>query len=1022
MQARLPLLVALLWLCAACEPDRTRGLTLSALAGEVPGPHVVFEPLERPQAEIPFPNDLLLTVDVDGKRHWNVSTQTTTANEKATREHLDDIEGFSGLTPISLAFDAPLDLTSVTAKTVYVINVSPQEPEHPERANPRFGERVPLDLGAGWFPHSADPHAYLPLDPLKDFDSYLLPPNNKVDTDGDGVPDKWVYHYEVASHTLDLRPLLPLQAGAQYAVVLTRGVKGWSKSGQYGPIRSPWEWVNHDSQTEALERALPSLLKAGVKRGDVAFAWTLTIGDLSRTFRTLRDGLYGKGPFAWLDKEFPAQIAEIDDLGITVDGDGTTEGKPFVAGDSVFALQGAFMKPIVGLVAQAAPDVGLGTVDHVSHLVFGSYETPNLRATPDNVWRLDVRAGKVSIDEKKFHERVPFMLTVPKTTANHKPPFPVAIHAHATGTSRIEALLLADRLAEAGIATFAIDAVGHGPILTDPLKLLRAKGFMGLLANVLPALLFPNDADKLFPDTMTDEQKVEKLLQNGFVQELMVKGRAVDDDGDCLVEGGEAYYAPDAFRLRDAMRQTTLDYIVGVRMLHALSKNVPAVAPSLNAHTATADQLKPHMLAGDFDLDGVLDVGGDVPYFMTGVSLGGIHTALTAPLEPFIVAAAPVVPGAGLADIFVRTRLHDKVTGLVHVVSGPMLVGCPDQGKKDGSGKNEPQIVHLSWNDDSDDCQKTTRMVWKDPKSGACLAEEVEASVVQADLKVPAGARVILRNLANGETAETLAAANGSFRLAVPSDVGDRFDVLVRGPGDVVTATAEVRTPYTGLARERNTPEFRHFVQLAANVLEGADAITVANRVLLDPLPGHPRTNMLMMLAVNDKTVPFTQGVALARATGLFGRGDPMGLDAAYLPWTVAAIASGLLTGKDMPPPVLDPSHPEGGDGLCNVIPTDPAQPDGAKSALCLANVHGHHEYIAQPRADGSFGAIPEDAKYPHDAPYKGTYTEYHRNLIVTYLHSLGKHVAQDPCWGDAKCIEDRGLHAEWSLPVGVVK
>ncbi len=1007
--SRLTVLLSLL-LSVACEADRPRGLTLSARAGEVPGPHVVFEPLERPQAEIPFPNDLLLTVGVDGKRHWNVSTLTTTENEKITREHLDDIEGFSGLTPISLALDAPLDLTSVTAKTVYVINVSPNEPLHPDRPNPRFGERVPLDLGSGWFPQSADPHEYLPLDPLKDFDSYVLPPNNKVDTDGDGVPDKWVYHYEVESHTLDLRPLMPLQAGAQYAVILTRGVKGWSKSGQYGPIRSPWEWVNHDSQTEALERALPSLQKVGVSRDDVAFAWTLTIGDLSRTFRSLRDGLYGKGPFAWLDKEFPARIAEVDDLGITVDGDGTTEGKPFVKGDSVFVLQSAFMKPIVGLVAQAAPDVGLGSVDHVSHLVFGSFDTPNLRATPDNVWHLDVRAGKVSVDEKKFHERVPFMLTVPKTTEHHKPPFPVTIHAHATGTSRIEALLLADRLAEAGIATFAIDAVGHGPILTDPLKLLRAKGFMGLLANVLPALLFPLDGDKRFPDTMSDEAKVEKLLQNGFVQQLMVKGRAVDDNGDCLIEGGEAYYAPDAFRLRDAMRQTTLDYIVAVRMLHSLSqKAVPAVPPTLDGHTATAEQLKPHMLAGDFDLDGVLDVGGDVPYFMTGVSLGGIHTALTAPLEPFIVAAAPVVPGAGLADIFVRTRLHGKVTGLVHAVSGPMLVGCPATSKKE----NAPQFVHLSWNDDSDGCQKTKRKVWKDPKTGVCLNEEVEASIVQADLTVPAGAKVVLRNLANQETAEVLAAANGSFRLAVPSDVGDRFEVQVRGPGDVIIAKTEVRTPYKGLARERNTPDFRHFVQLAANVLEGADAITVADRVLLDPLPGHPRTNMLMMLGVNDKTVPFTQGVALARATGLFGRGDPMGLDAAYLPWTVAAIASGLLNGADVAPPVLDPSFPEGGDGLCNVIPTDPAQPDGAKSGLCLANVHGHHEYIAQPRSDGSF---------PAKDGYHGTYTEYHRNMIVTYLHSLGKHIAQDPCWGDAKCIVDRGLHAEWALPVGQVK
>jgi hypothetical protein len=732
-----------------------------------------------------------------------------------------------------------------------------------------------------------------------------------------------------------------------------------------------------------------------------------------------------RGPFAWLAKEFPAKIAEIDDLGITADGDGTADGKPLVAGDSVYVLQSAFMKPIVGIISKAAPDVGLGSVDHVSHLVFGSYETPNLRATKDNVWRLDVRAGTIDVDDKaKFHERVPFMLTVPKTTATHKPPFPVTIHAHATGTSRIEALLLADRLAEAGIATFAIDAVGHGPILPDPMKLLASKGYLSILANVLPPILYPVDYETRFPDSLTDEQKVALLLKNGFVKELAVTGRAVDDNGDCVTTAGEAYFAPDAFRLRDSMRQTTLDYIVAVRMLHELTQKAVPPKPDFDPHTATAAQLQPHLLAGDFDMDGVLDVGGDVPYFMTGVSLGGIHTALTAPLEPFIVAAAPVVPGAGLADIFVRTRLHDKITPLMQTVSGPMLIGCP-AGK---DAKTQQNVVHLSWNDDSDGCSRTTQQVWKDPQSGVCLDHEVEASVVQADLHVPAGAPLLLRNLRSNLTATTVAAADGSFRVAVESDEGDRLSIQVLGIGQTVLAQAEVVTPYRGLARERNTPDFRRFVQLAANVLEGADAITVADRVLLDPLPGHPRTNLLMMLAVNDKTVPFTQGVALARAMGLFGRpeansqdarADLTSGDAAYLPWTVAAIASGLLNGADMPPPLLDPTHAEGGDGLCHLIPTDPAHPEGAKSGLCLANVHGHHEYIAQPNADDAFGAIPDSAQYPASAPYKGTYTEYHRNLIVTYLHSLGKHVAQDPCWGDATCIADRHLHDEWALPVG---
>ena len=87
----------------------------------------------------------------------------------------------------------------------------------------------------------------------------------------------------------------------------------------------------------------------------------------------------------------------------------------------------------------------------------------------------------------------------------------------------------------------------------------------------------------------------------------------------------------------------------------------------------------------------------------------------------------------------------------------------------------------------------------------------------------------------------------------------------------------------------------------------------------VEPLPGRgdgqPRTNILMMLAVNDRTVPFTQGVALARTTGLFGRPSADNPEP-YRAWTEQAIASGLLEGKDVAPPLLDPGKAGGGEEL----------------------------------------------------------------------------------------------------------
>ncbi len=1033
-----------------------------------PGPVIVWDPLRRPQPELPFPNDLALKMLADGSLRFNVSKDGDTNIDDSNRLHLTELDGFSGLSPITVAFDGPLDVSTVTDNSVFVINVDPN--------SKRFGERIPLDLGRGWFPHQADQRHYFPRDPLGSFDSFVLPPDNMVDLNGDGTPDKWVYHYEVSTHTLDIRPLIPMATGSRYAIVLTRAVKGWDKNGRYGPIQSPFDIVNHDSQTADLKLALPTLDKAGVKLEDIAFGWTLSTGDLSRTFRNLRDGLYGSGPFAWLNSEFPAKITEVDRMDIAFDGNIETyppdNPYPTVPWDHQYVLQGEFIKRIVGLINAVQPGVADG-FDYGDYVVFGEMQTPDLRNTPDKVWVLDQKAGtvaqtqadgSVAMVQTAHHENVPFMLVVPKTTATHKPPFPVLVYAHATGTSRIEALLMSDRLAQSGIATFAIDAVGHGPVLADPLKFLAQKGgqYVPLVRTMLGQLIFPNAA-KDFPDTMSDKDVVTAMLKNGFVQQLAVKGRAFDDNGDCVITNGEGYYSPNAFRLRDSMRQTTFDYIVAVRMLHSLTQGGVPKPPADPAH-ATAEQLMPSLLAADFNCDGILDIGGEnmvgtdgktiksdkknpdgsdrlqpQPYFMMGISLGGVHTALTAPLEPYIVAVAPDVPGAGLADIFIRTHLGQIAEPLMQKIGGVMVVGCPMGA--DDHGNNH---ARLSLNNDSNNCNQQTFSTYRDwNHGGECVDTAVDVSAaypVQLDggdpahlgeILAPIGATVRVHDLTAGTQAETTVAKDGGFAVAIGSDIGDVLTVDVMGQSGNVVSHARLISPFEGLAKTRNTPDFRRFVQLAANVLEGADAITVADRVLLDPAAGRqpewPVTNMLMMLAVGDSTVVFAQGLALARSIGLFGRdpdlnkavANPFAIQtdfaAPYRAWTEGMISLGILVSKDVPPVLLNPAKPEGGKGtgLCNIIPSQitAAGPLGkALSALCLADVHGHHEYIATTNSDDSF---------PHVDGYVGTYTQYHRNLIATYLHSLATKVTEDPCWGDPKCVSDHNLRAEWDLPLG---
>ncbi|MCO4764329.1 MAG: hypothetical protein KC502_22655, partial [Myxococcales bacterium] len=544
-------------------------------------------------------------------------------------------------------------------------------------------------------------------------------------------------------------------------------------------------------------------------------------------------------------------------------------------------------------------------------------------------------------------------------------------------------------------------------------KGLSEKDAVNLAKNLLGSLVF-KDADTRFADDITLEKFVKQLETNGFLQQLLVKGRATDENGDCVLNdsAGEAYYAPNTFRLRDSMRQTTFDYIVAVRMLRSLGKNLPAAIA--DPRNASKEQLLASAVAGDFNADGVLDIGGpDVPYFMTGISLGGIHTALTAPLEEHIVAAAPVVAGAGIADIFIRTQLKGVIEKIMWKASGPVIAGCPKKGAKDGT-------VLLSWNNDSDYCKREefNSYVGED---GQCLDKSVKRPVWQAEAIIKEGDTIRVTNVENKQVAETTAIKNGGVNVAIKCDKGDTVEVVVTAPDGTERARLQMKSPYEGAAEPRNTPEFRRLVQTNSNVLEGADAITVAERAFLNPLPGHKATNILLMLAVGDRTVNFAAGLSLARAIGLFGEGDSYVDTTKYAEWTSEVIRRGLLDNSnhkkikdgtlkadEFVPPLLNQARAGSGFGFCNVLDTATG-----KSGLCLANVGGRHEYIAQKTKDDAYPALKG---------YKPTYTEYHRNLIVSFFHSMGTKVLDDDCWADAECIKAKNLTAEWEQPVGKVK
>ena len=171
------------------------------------GPKVVFDVLARPLPEVPLPNDVAMRLDPSAPtgRRVNISLETATQYERRTRQEFNRFDGFGTYAPLTVSFDAPLDLDNLESRhqdsdfrndAVYLINVSP--------SCKRFGEEVYLDMGSGRFPATHYGRARLKYDeqapdgyrfdgknPFFDFDPQaaaknLLFAQENEDIDGDG--------------------------------------------------------------------------------------------------------------------------------------------------------------------------------------------------------------------------------------------------------------------------------------------------------------------------------------------------------------------------------------------------------------------------------------------------------------------------------------------------------------------------------------------------------------------------------------------------------------------------------------------------------------------------------------------------------------------------------------------------------------------------------------------------------------------------------------------------------------------
>lgn len=869
MNARVLLLLPPLTLACTADPE--------GLARAIPADTTVkYDFFHRPLPDIPLPNDLATRFDETSAtlRRPNVSVEAPTSMERRVRRKVDNLDGWGVMQPISIPFTGPLDLELIQRAhgqddydtkddLIYLVNI--------DRRSPDFGKLAHLDIGKENHPPVLEGlDNYWKNDPRGGNISMMweeveedLNENGTLDpgedTDLDGILDHPNYRpgaapapddlgarasalmtfYERSTDTLIARPIVPLLERTTYAVIVTRRLL--DAAGK--PVGSPFEWIHHLAQRDALA-PLPEVLPPGIALEDVAFAFTYTTQSVEASFKAVRDGLYGYGVQADIAKAFVPEVTSLKPL---------RDPSAFPGMSNPYIVHGETVKPLIRDVQLRFQGTDadslflekvLEALDYVDYFVIGKLQLPQLfpeRDADGNFLPMDERSWPADLDRVPAPVRledVYFTLVVPRKEISARgqgKPADVVLLGHGYGGNRFDAINLGGFLARQGLATLAIDGPGHG-LQVDPI-------LKGLVEGVFEDYGLSPMAAALLSD------------------------RARDANGDQKTDPGEDFWTAYLFHTRDVVRQYVLDYMSTVRVLRTFDGTTEWKLDVNNDGV--------HELAGDFDADGVPDIGGQGKVLVTGGSLGGMISVLLGALEPAVSAVAPIAAGGTLGNIGTRSTVGGVRVALMLRSLGPLYLGDLD------------------------------------PATGELALSTIVPDLNQSGKELPIGKvtglevgdAMAVENLNNGEVRCGLIDAAGRVRVGLPSDLGDAVRIrFVRGDqvvgGDHCEVSGAVKAEVTtfqeevtfqtvvhpagsplvslaeGLGVRRGNPELRRFQGIAQLVLDPADPAVYAKHLSKDRMtyPGTGEvtgSHLLLVTTTGDSSVPVDSGMAIARASGV---------------------------------------------------------------------------------------------------------------------------------------------------------
>ncbi len=965
------------------------------------GPLVYVDWDAEPLPEIPFPNDLGTRPDPGSPTglRLNFPQDAPTELEREARRKVNELSGWGIFSPITVRFTAPLDLGNLLERhdadlepdddAVYVFDVSP--------TSPNYLQAVELDLGHGRFPADVvQTDRYFPNDPRADSPSVLY---ETVDEDVNGNGELDPGEDTDGDGVLDVANLWP---------------------GGSDPRQDLMEWYDRETDTLILRPVVPL-------REETRYAVVLT----SRLRGA--DGERVRSPWAHVnhtrqtDALWPV-LEALADVDLTVD-------------DVDFAW--------VFTTARVTGDL----VD-LRRGLDGQGPFPNLGNTfPAGVWRasevhdIDGVDNVYALPVDRLLEVLLLAGLLPESAREVMEPG-YALSSHVVGGVITTPFLLADRdddgrdtseewwdldpvtgevHAEAQLLNFtcvvpradadhtqpfpvAIWGHGYGSSRFDMFNLAWATSRVGIATC---AADYPGHGLALNPSDL--EEYGPLLEQAGLLTflEHLEDSRARDLDNDGTADSGADQWTADSFHTRDQVRQGALDMI---QLRRALARCGTTTMGTDVDGDGVAE------LSCDWDGDGAPDLGGpDADIFFSGGSLGGIVTSVALAVEPEVVASAPIAGGGGLTDISLRSNLGGATEAVFGRMMTPLILGTP----VDGGG-----LVISQYG-----------------VSGFVEMRDVPIATLST---VPAGGRVRVENLDNGEIRDGILDADGRFRVAIPADaldaaekraaagipetgpdedraygvpdnegLGDRLRITVWDADDEVVAdlerfeaestfegvTVDDGSPLvalsSGLGLVRGTPRLRRVVQSLAMITEPGDPIAYAPHWIDDPFPDlfDGPANVLQVNTVGDEVVMINAGIALARAAGLVDRHE---IDPRYgMTADDWLIARRVVHGLEEYGPYTDV---DGEHALFDADDLDDGTDGtGAPSELpyrATITTNSGTSALRLPYVDtrGSHGPHEPDLEAEFDM------STFLFNQVAHYLSVRGAEVSDDPCLARNDC------------------